>query len=317
MKRIFIAVGCDISKDKIYIYINIGKGIHLVIRNNQSGFEKLLRKLPEKDEYIICMEATGIYYEQFADYLFHHGYCVKVVNPLKIKWFAKSEFNRTKTDKQDAKMIADYCQNNAHKIHDYQAPTPEQYKIKRLISYLSQLVQQQTALKNRLKSSQDEFVKTQIKQQLKDLKAYIETTRKELHKAGNNSLTKNLVSIPSIGETTAVILSYYLGAYQFTTKAKFTAFAGLSPEQHQSGETVNKPDRLTVLGNRILRNALYMPAVVAYRMGIFRRFVNNMKAKNKKGKVIIVAIMRKLAALAFTLYERDEKYNENMMIKQS
>lgn len=312
MKESIIAVGSDVSKDKIDVLIKNKKGLHFTIKNNELGFEKLLKKLPENS--VVCMEATGHYYERFADYLYHHGVKVKVVNPLKIKWYAKSEFKRTKTDKQDAKLIADYCEEKSHKLHDYKAPTAEQYKIKRLISYLSQLVQQRTALKNRLHSNQDDFIKSQLQQQIKDVKNYIAAAEKELHTISDNSLTQNLVTIPSIGKTTAAILSYYLMFYQFADKNKFTAFCGLSPEQYQSGETVNQPDKLTKLGNRNLRTALYMPAVVAYRIGLFKRFVTSMERKGKKGKVIIAAIMRKLAALAFTLYERNEKFNENMMI---
>lgn len=310
MTHSFIAVGSDIAKDKIDIYIKDKKGLNLQIKNNETGFKKLLSKLPENS--IVCMEATGHYYEKFADYLYHHGVKVKVVNPLKVKWYAKSEFKRTKTDKQDAKLIADYCEEKSHKLHDYQAPTPEQYKIKRLISYLSQLVQQKTALKNRLHSSQDDFIKSQIKQQIQDIKRYIKAAEQELSALSDNQLTHNLDTIPAIGATTAAILSYYLTFYQFEDKNKFTAFAGLSPEKHQSGESVNQPDKLTTLGNRTLRNALYMPAVVAYRIGLFRRFVQSMQSKGKKGKVIIVAIMRKLAVLAFTLYERNERYNERI-----
>lgn len=310
MKEKFIAVGSDIAQKTIDIHINDEKGTYLQINNNETGFKKLLSKLPENS--IVCMEATGHYYERFADYLYHHGVKVKVVNPLKIKWYAKSEFKRTKTDKQDAKLIADYCEEKSHKLHDYQAPTPEQYKIKRLISYLSQLVQQKTALKNRLHSSQDDFIKSQINQQIKDVKKYIEAAEQELSALSDNPLTHNLDTIPAIGKTTAAILSYYLTIYQFENKNKFTAFAGLSPEKHQSGESVNQPDKLTSLGNRTLRKALYMPAVVAYRIGLFRRLVQSMQSKGKSGKVIIVAIMRKLAVLAFTLYERNERYNERI-----
>lgn len=230
MKQTFIAVGCDISKDKIDIYINDEKGFYFTIKNNELGFNKLLKKLPEKQKYIVCMEATGHYYETFANYLYHQGFRVKVVNPLKIKWYAKSEFKRTKTDKQDAKLIADYCENISHKIHDYQSPTSEQYKIKRLIAYITQLTQQRTALKNRLKSSQDDFIKSQIQQQIKDVKNYITAAEKELHSISDNQLTRNLDTIPSIGTTTAAILSYYLMFYQFANKNKFTAFCGLSPE---------------------------------------------------------------------------------------
>lgn len=299
-------IGCDVSKDTIDIY-SISKNHYFKITNNEAGYQQFINKLPDKESLHICMEATGNYYENFADYLSQKGYHISVVNPLKIKQYSRARFNRTKTDKQDAKLIAQYCADHNPKP-DYQMPTAQQYQIKRLISHIKQLNHQKVSLKNRIKSSKDDFVTAQLQKQLVDTDCYLEECNSRLAHLSDNETTNNIDTIPSIGKTTAAILAYYLTFYRFETENQFTAFVGLCPEKHQSGKSVQKRDRLSSLGNRTLKTALYMPAVVAYRIGLFQNLVDRLKKKGKSNKVIIVAIMRKLACLAFTLWQKQEAY---------
>lgn len=129
-----------------------------------------------------------------------------------------------------------------------------------------------------------------------------------IEQLSENEDLHNIDSIPAIGKTTAAVLVYYLSFYQFETANQFTAFAGLCPQKHESGTSVKKRDKTAYLGNRILKNLLYMNAVVAYRIGLYRALVGRMKNKGKSNKQILVAIMRKLACLAFTLWQKKEAY---------
>lgn len=303
-------VGCDISKETIDIY-NIRTDTYFRIPNNQKGYRQFLDKLPDKENLHICMEATGNYYEDFADYLNMEGYRVSVVNPLKIQRYAKSKFSRTKTDKQDAKLIAQYCREHQPKA-DYKMPTERQYQIKRLISHIKQLNQQKVSLKNRIKSSKDIFVTAQLRQQLRDTDRYLQECNARLAELSGNEETDRIDSIPAIGRTTAAILAHYLTFHQFDNVNQFTAFAGLCPERYESGESVRKKDRLSSLGNRTIKTALYMPAVVAYRLGLFRALSDRLERKGKSKKLVIAAIMRKLACLAFTLWQKKEYYRCSM-----
>lgn len=298
-------IGCDVSKDSIDIYLISTKG-HFKISNNEKGFSKFIDKVPDKNSHI-CMEATGNYYEDFADFLSYQGYQVSVINPLKIKDYVRSKFSRTKTDKQDAKLIAQYCLEHNPKA-DYKAPTQQQYQAKRLISHIKQLNHQKVSLKNRIQNSKDDFVTEQLKKQLIDTDNYLKACNERLEKLSDNETTNHIDTIPAIGKTTAAVLAHYLTFYRFESANKFVAFAGLAPEKYESGKSVKKRDRLSSLGNRTVKKALYMPAVVAYRIGLFQNLVDRLKKKGKSNKVIIVAIMRKLACLAFTLWQKGEKY---------
>lgn len=312
-----IAVGSDISQETIDIQLLDKQGNELSyckISNNQKGFENLKQRLPENPQnYHICMEATGNYYENFADFMAENGYHVTVVNPLKIKKFAESEFQKTKTDKQDAKLIARYCQEKLltkNQSGTYKKPTDKQYQIKRLLSHIYHLKQQKTAIKNRKTSCKDDFIRNELQKQFDDIKRYIKTAELKLSELTKSQQKEKLKSIPAIGKTTANVLIHYLTMFDFESANKFVAFAGLSPHQAKSGTSVKKKEKLSRYGNRILKSALYMPAVVAYRMGVFKAFTDRLEKKGKSGKLVIVAIMRKLAALAWTLYTKGESYRK-------
>lgn len=306
-----IAVGSDISQKTIDVQILDENETYIKIQNNEIGFNKLLKKLSDNPcNYHFCMEATGNYYENFADFLVENGFQVTVANPLKISKFAETEFQKTKTDKQDCKLIAQYCQEKLLKKHGtYKKPTEQQYQVKRLLSYINQLKQQKIALMNRQKNCKDEFIEIELKKQLVELKAHIKTAESKLSELTKSEEKDRLKTIPAISETTARVLVHFLTMFDFKTANKFTAFAGLSPQQRKSGTSVNKKEKLSRYGNRILKTALYMPAVVAYRMGVFKKMTDRLEKKGKSGKVVIVAIMRKLAVLAFNLYKKGQVYD--------
>lgn len=305
-----IAVGSDISQKTIDVQILDENEIYIKINNNIDGFKKLMNRLSENpSNYHICMEATGNYYEDFADYMAEQGYHVTVVNPLKISKFAEAEFQKTKTDKQDCKLIAQYCQEKLLKRKGtYQKPTAQQYQVKCLLSYVRQLKEDKVRLENRFTSAKDEFIRSQLKKQIDEQKKYIKAAHSQIEMLTKSESKERLKSIPGIGENTAQVLIYFLTMFQFKSANQFAAFAGLSPQQRKSGTSVNKKEKLSRYGNRILKSALYMAAVVAYRVGTFRRFVDNLQKRGKIGKLVIVAIMRKLAALAFTLHSKGESY---------
>lgn len=308
------AAGLDISKDMIDVAVIIGDSVQTKkYRNDETGIKQLQSWLQTFEDLTVCMEATGNYYEAAADYL-AESFIVYVVNPLKISKYAESRFARTKTDKQDAKLIAEYCQTAKEKdlIHR-QKPTEAQYKLARLTAAYAQISQECTAMKNRCEAAKDSEVREVFKNiirhlqtQLKNLKAQI---RKQTQTPQYQPQIKRLETIPAIGRLTAAVLLQYLTTVDFQTPNKFAAFAGLSPQQKQSGTSVRGKEKITRYGNRKLRTALFMPAMVAYRMKAFPAFIARLEAKNKPKKVIIAALMRKLAVIAYHVHKKGEDYD--------
>lgn len=311
-------IALDISKNTADCYLKTSKKTdNLQITNNLLGclkIDEFIRKHRIR-KLIIAMEATGIYYETIANYL-SQKYDVIVINPLKIKEYGKSLFNRTKTDKADAKLIAEYAYRHHDKLDFYTAPQSHQYQLNKLIALYSQLNLQITQQKKRKHASQDEFTQIVHDAIIQTLNEQLDITYKEIEKIikKNDELHqqyKNLLTVPSIGDKTAAIILHYLNARNFKNVNKFMAFAGLAPKIEQSGESVNKKCSLSRYGHKRLKAAFFYPALVAYNYGYFPNLVRNLEAAKKPKMVIITAIMRKLAKICYCIHKSGQPFDKS------
>ncbi|EMU4036441.1 IS110-like element ISNgo3 family transposase, partial [Neisseria gonorrhoeae] len=258
----------------------------------------------------IGMEATGIYYEKAADMLSSY-YTVYVINPLKINDYGKSRFNRTKTDKADSNLIADYIKRHQDTLIPYQIPKNK--ALQKLINLKNQLQQQQKQIKNRLHSTEEDFIRNIHQDLIDTIQDKMEQVKiaisEQIKKQTDNNHYRNLQTIPSIGKDTASVLYAQLTEKHFKTANQFVSYAGLSPAIIQSGTSVRGRGRLSRYGNRRLKSTLYMPALCAYRFNAFPKLINNLKKAGKPKMVIIVAIMRKLAKPAYYIVKTGQPYD--------
>ncbi|HFC7934411.1 TPA: IS110-like element ISNgo3 family transposase, partial [Neisseria meningitidis] len=306
-------IGLDISKDTIDATLHKTNGsIHYIkFKNNDDGLKqfRLWIKGNRIRKAYIGMEATGIYYEKAADMLSSY-YTVYVINPLKIKDYGKSRFNRTKTDKADSNLIADYIKRHQDTLIPYQIPKNK--ALQKLINLKNQLQQQQKQIKNRLHSTEEDFIRNIHQDLIDTIQDKMEQVKiaisEQIKKQTDYNHYRNLQTIPSIGKDTASVLYAQLTEKHFKTANQFVSYAGLSPAIIQSGTSVRGRGRLSRYGNRRLKSTLYMPALCAYRFNAFPKLINNLKKAGKPKMVIIVAIMRKLAKLAYYIVKTGQPY---------
>ncbi|HFC6676981.1 TPA: IS110-like element ISNgo3 family transposase [Neisseria meningitidis] len=307
-------MGLDISKDTIDATLHKTNGsIHYIkFKNNDDGLKqfRLWIKGNRIRKVYIGMEATGIYYEKAADMLSSY-YTVYVINPLKIKDYGKSRFNRTKTDKADSNLIADYIKRHQDTLIPYQIPKNK--ALQKLINLKNQLHQHQKQIKNRLHSTEEDFIRNIHQDLIDTIQDKMEQVKiaisEQIKKQTDNNHYRNLQTIPSIGKDTASVLYAQLTEKHFKTANQFVSYAGLSPAIIQSGTSVRGRGRLSRYGNRRLKSTLYMPALCAYRFNAFPKLINNLKKAGKPKMVIIVAIMRKLAKLAYYIVKTGQPYD--------
>ncbi|HGH6625388.1 TPA: IS110-like element ISNgo3 family transposase [Neisseria meningitidis] len=307
-------IGLDISKDTIDATLHkINGSIHYIkFKNNDDGLKqfRLWIKGNRIRKAYIGMEATGIYYEKAADMLSSY-YTVYVINPLKIKDYGKSRFNRTKTDKADSNLIADYIKRHQDTLIPYQIPKNK--ALQKLINLKNQLQQHQKQIKNRLHSTEEDFIRNIHQDLIDTIQDKMEQVKiaisEQIKKQTDNNHYRNLQTIPSIGKDTASVLYAQLTEKHFKTANQFVSYAGLSPAIIQSGTSVRGRGRLSRYGNRRLKSTLYMPALCAYRFNAFPKLINNLKKAGKPKMVIIVAIMRKLAKLAYYIVKTGQPYD--------
>lgn len=310
-------LGIDVAKTKLDVALRLpdGRVRSKVIDNSLDGFEALLAFLQKHDvgELHGCLEATGIYWEAVAEFLTDRGFIVSVVNPAQIKAFGRSRLVRTKTDKVDAKLIAEFC--TSQHPEPWQPPSAAVRELRALVARRNALDAMRTQEKNRLL-----VARGPIREGIHAHLAYLEKAIAEIEASirrridGDPDLKKQhalLDTIPGLGEKTIpVLLSYYGGVARFDRAKEAAAFAGLDPRQHESGSSVHGKPRLSKVGHALLRKALYMPAMVTItRTAWGRAFRDRLAAAGKPPMVIICAMMRKLICVVFGVLKSGKPFD--------
>jgi len=260
-----------ISKAKFDAALLLGERIkHAVFSNTEAGFQQLLAWLAKHrpDPTVplhACMEATGNWGLELADFL--HAQCVRVsvVNPARIKAYGESELARNKTDKLDAGLIARFCR--AHSPPAWVPAAAHLRELRELVRRCDALRAARVQELNRQKAGfASPAVARSIAAHIGWLDEQIEAVMDEARHliAADPVLSKNLALVRSItgfGEVSATILLAELpNIADFTPKA-LAAFVGLSPSDHSSGTSVRKPGKISRIGTERLRSTLYMCAL--------------------------------------------------------
>ncbi|MFM0558138.1 transposase [Paraburkholderia sediminicola] len=299
--------GIDVAKAKLDCALRLvnGKYKNKVFENNQKGFNALVEWLDKHgaSDAHMCMEATGVYWEAAAEYLAAKDMTVSVINPAQIMAFGASRLTRSKTDRGDAQLIAEFCFER--RPTTWQAPSPAEQALRASVLRLEALQTMRTQESNRLEVARNvvaedivghiEWLDTEIKRLLKKIRDQID--------GDPDMKCKQMLldSIPGLGERTiAVLLAFCMHPGRFANARQAAAFAGLDPRQHESGSSVKGRPRMSKVGHAFLRKALYMPAMTTlYKTHWGKRFRERLAASGKPAKLIIGAMMRKLVHVAF------------------
>ncbi len=313
-----ISVGIDISKKTFDVSLFKNKKFkQKKYSNDNRGFKLFFEWLKKQDALSahICMEATGIYGEALAEYLYDKGLSVSIVNPVRIKGFAQSELARTKTDKMDAKLIARFC--TAMNPGLWQPQPIEIRGLRNLVRRLEALNAMHQQETNRLEAASD-MIEEQLLRHLKFLKQEIKDT-KSLAKdyiEQHPELKKRqalLESIPGIGEATIhVILSEFGSIAQFKNAKALAAYIGVAPRIRQSGSSLRTRGMMSKMGRSKLRKAFFMPALVALRYNpLIVKLKERLTDSGKSKMTIVGAAMRKLVHLIYGVLKNGVPFDQH------
>jgi transposase len=314
-----INVGIDISKKKFDVCLLLpnSKALTQAFSNDAKGFADLLKWFDQK-EVSPCratMEATGWYGEDLARVLYNKGHTVFVVNPAQIKYFGKSKLSRAKTDKKDARLIAEFASTHPE-LKPWVPLTASQEKLKSLYRHLDRLKADHTQLLNRLESVRDEDVKKLSTAQLEFVNNQIQDLQKRIrvHIKSDPDLKKKealLLTIPGVGEVLCwAILTEIPHLESFRDAKQLAAFAGLNPSVCESGTSVRGRGGISKTGSSFLRKILYLPGMNAMRFNpIVKAFADTLRAKGKNGKIIVIACMRKLLHIIYGVLSKQQPFN--------
>jgi transposase len=314
-------VGIDIAKDTfVACFGRIEPTQHLffskesTFANSLAGFADLLtwttKQLTAAAPLWFVVEATGVYYEELAYFLADQAQALSVLLPNKVKHFAQSTEQKSKTDQLDARLLCRLGLERA--LPTWQPPTPALRQLRALSRERQSLTQQAARLKaqrhayqhsyqpdartlDRL-SARQQLLDQQIKAVDQDITALLQAEPELARKLAQ------LTSIPGIGQTTAI-------AVVAENERQLASYAGLDVVQRQSGLSAGAT-RISRRGNVRLRTALYLPAVSSLRYNPQQvAFYTRLRARQPNGKPGVIAVMRKLLLLCYALWKKDCAYD--------
>lgn len=321
-------IGLDIACDNFVasIYESPEKSITTkeAIENNPDGFNALVSWLKEQgiDESnsIICMEATGVYSEACAHYLFANGFRVSVEPPLKVK----RTFDPVghKTDPIDSRQIAEYAYRFSDELRFWQLKQEIVEKIKQLLTAREQFTKQSVSIQNSIKAYEKHVIKVPLiinahQETLKELKKHIKAIDKELDRLIHQNptifqISNQLKSIPGVGLLLASDLIAITGAFNSISSYKtLAAFLGICPYQHKSGKSVYRQPHIRNFGPNYARKLLMLAARSCATHNIeFRKYYMRKLTEGKAKQLVLNNISNKILKIAYALIKNNVQYNE-------
>jgi transposase len=315
-------LGIDVSKRKLDCALLLdGKVLEKSCDNSPSGFKQLFDWLAKRKvtQVHLCVEATGGFQDKVAVVFFEAGHAVSVLNPAVVHAFSLQRLARSKTDRIDARLIAEYASRNAMDLRLWEPPPREFTELRDLVNRRQALVAMRTQETNRLKmESGGPVVDDMVKKHLTFLEAQIVEVEKAIRDhvdrhPGLKAQHDLLVSIPGIGEHTAALFLAEVGAKlrEMSGPKQLVRHAGLDIRRRESGSSVRGRPRMSKVGNSRLRTALFMPAQAAMRFNPVVAAMNErMKEALKAPMVRVGAAMRKLLHLMYGVLKTGRPFNE-------
>lgn len=311
-------LGIDVSKGSLDVALMFdGKTLSRRFDNRPQGFRTLqawLGSLRLRQVHA-CLEATGHYGEAVAEFLYGQGHVVSVVNPARIKGYGQAALTRQKTDRADARLIADFCRTQGPA--PWTPPSPEVKHLQALVRRLDALEELLLMERNRVESALPT-----VRESLERMMAALEQEIAEVEKLikqhfndhpGLKRQSDLLQTIPGIGEKTARRLLGEIEFQRFDSARQVAAQAGLVPQKRQSGTSLNHT-RLSKIGNSRIRKALYFPAVVAKRFNpVINEFAARLALNGKNNMQIVCACMRKLIHIAFGILKSQKPFRQILL----
>jgi transposase len=317
-----VFVGIDVSKDTLDCCLvpPTGKAKEHAFGNDARGHAALLAwtdRHAKGATIHFCMEATGPYSEAPATALADAGRHVSVVNPTRIKYAGLARGRGNKTDRADARLIAEYAAREHPPA--WQPPSPEVRQLQGLVRRIDDLVEMAAREKGRLASP---ALTPTVRRSLTRVVRLLEKEAARL-RAQADALVEATASlkadrelletIPGVGRQTATTILAELPAVERLPSAQSAAaYCGLSPREFTSGTSVRKRTRLSKAGNPRLRKALFLPTQTAVRFNpLLKGFFDRLVAANKPRMQAVGACMRKLVMIAYGVLKNRAPFDPN------
>ncbi len=329
-------VGIDISKDSFDACIgSIDTEQNIVIlpskkfKNTKEGFVELLKwsksNQSQGSQIWFVMEATGVYFENLAYHLSKKKQQLNIVLPTKMKHFKQSTEVKTKTDSIDAKILTRY--GLERQLEVWKEPIEEMKEIRDLCREHSGLTAMSTEIKNQMHAKKSSYkASTKTLKRLNDHLNFLEKQSTSIINEIKLKLDKmpevkskiEMIenSLKGVGFITLIKLVSETDGFAFISNGnQLSSYAGLDVVESQSGNVSGKT-KISTKGNSNIRKALYMSSLSVIRhTQRYKDFYQGLLIRNKEKMVGVVAVMRKLLLLIYTLWKKNEPFIDNYNFK--
>lgn len=286
-------VGLDVAKDRLDYTLDGRRCAH--VPNLAAGFKSLIAQLRKIARPRVVCEATGGYERALVTALLRENIEVSVVNPGRVRAFAKAEGLLAKTDRLDALLLKRFGEKMQPRRH---APMDQAaLALRELLDYRSQITEQRVAVQNRLELA-GPILRERLQHQLEFLKQQLAEANRLIreHIAREKNLrtkAERLQQLKGVGPVLAAVLLAHLPELGQLNSRKLAALVGVAPFAHESGHT--KRCRHVRGGRSTVRSVLYMAAVTAVRSNpVLAAFYQRLVANGKAKMTALVAVMRKM-----------------------
>lgn len=302
-------IGIDVGKEKLDVGNSSEKKVR-VWANDEAERAELIEWVVSQKATLVVVEASGGYEAAVVSELVEQGQEVALVNPTRVRAFARAEGTLAKTDKIDAGVIARFGATMKPKARARREK--EQVELNEQVTRRRQLVLILTAEKNRLHTA-SAAMQAHITGHISWLQAEIEALEQRISQAIKANPTwaetaRRIESVPGIGFVTAATLVADLPELGHLNRQKIAALVGVAPFNHDSG---NHRGKRRIFGGRTsVRSVLYMATLSATRHNpVIKAFYQRLLDKGKLKKVALTACMRKLLVILNTMVKSGQDWN--------
>jgi transposase len=324
-------VGVDVAKASLSVALSGNQAAAWAVRefaNSARGILELLvevQRLQPGQPLHLVVEPTGGYEAELVAAAYQAGWAVSLVNPYQVRQWAKGQGRRSKTDRQDALLLAAYA---AETQPPAQAPLPEE------VEQVAELEQRKEQLEKLLRSETNRLGQAQSRPRtppavLQSLQRTVEQLRQELATveqaikqpfAAQPALAaqrKLLLTVPGVGEKVVNYLLVLLHRFAARTAQQgdgkaLTAFLGLDPVLHESGRTVHGRPTISKMGDKRGRTLLYLGALGGIGgNNPLRTFYRALVARGKAKKLALVAAAHKILLWAWAVFRTHTPFDKS------
>lgn len=313
-------VGVDVAKDKIDVRLVLpAKSLTGTFANTHSGLARLIAWLTKcgvsPTGTRVCLEATGVYSRLPCAILHEKGFTVHLVTPARIAAHGKALGKRSKTDAEDAFVIADYCRANLDKLRAWEPPPANLVLLRELLRRREQLTGILSMQRNMRASCTDAGVTTSCKRVESALRVELKVTIKRVADllAADETLVAHrdhLTAMKGVGVVTAAELICHVLTHPYENARACAVHTGLTPAHRESGKSVHGAPRISRRGDAHIRHALYMPVIsMARHEKHAKAWYSALVLRGKVKKSALCALMRKVVQIAYGIITTNSVYD--------